>query len=807
MKTQPSCGPCKFLRQKLNTNSTTMMNEEQAARGIAFAMFPGAQWETETLAYIPCPGVTLHTTSNGRKDCRLTLNDGLPPTIYCCHNSCRAAVESANYEMRSAIGRMKTVTGNHTRRGVVKAPSSAKPATRVQSTAPAVVAAKRTLEPLELPEPISDGQARQLAEVFSPGELMSVVFGHPETGKPAGRGETMPPQWFEEDPGAGTFVRVNPMRQNGAGDADVTAWRHCLIECDKAAVELQYAAIVASGLPVSVLVHSGGRSVHAWVRVDASTAEEFRERARMAADAMEAFDGIEVDRATLNPSRLARLAGKRRGNQMQELLAFGLGAACWDDYLAQKKSEEPASPENEEPPAKMEDETLFFYRKAKKDYILVKADEVTPLDKDKLKMALEFEAGISEAEDQKARVWDITRNHGVDYDGSLPGYCRGLHVEGGRRYFVDAEAQWLEGTEYTDGLEVGKSWPVIHKFLVGLLCATDDMDARAPMERFCWSMKLSREGLRHALSSPAGGAPRNVRPGPASVFCGSKGSGKSLLVNSIVAPLLGGRVADAHKAFTSGAEGFNGELLGAEVWTVDDKVHACDIKSRRQFAASIKSFLYSGLTGFHAKFKEQISIRPWARLFILCNDQDEAIRVLPVLSDDISDKMHLWRCYSRHKFPTETVDNWRTYGDAIRAELPAFAAYLDSINIPEWQRDPRNGMKCWQDPYIVGLLADQTPEHQLTALLVHLFDAGQLRPLYNKTAQEILEELNGIESIRGQLRNLLHDDPALLGRYLGRIIADPNRALAAGLTASKGGEVKKRGVYSLGTPHPLTASN
>jgi hypothetical protein len=104
------------------------------------------------------------------------------------------------------------------------------------------------------------------------------------------------------------------------------------------------------------------------------------------------------------------------------------------------------------------------------------------------------------------------------------------------------------------------------------------------------------------------------------------------------------------------------------------------------------------------------------------------------------------------------------------------------------------------------LLADQTPEHQLTTLLVHLFESGQLRPIHNKPAQEILEELNGIEAIRGQLRNLLHDDVALLGRYLGRIIADPNRALAAGLTAFKGGEVKKRGVYSLGTPHPLTAS-
>jgi hypothetical protein len=707
--------------------------------------------------------------------------------------------------MRSAIGRLKSVTGNHARRGVTKTAAATRPAPRQAAVAAAgtQLPQKRALEPLELPDAHDDGQARHLAAVFQPGELMSVVFAHPETGRIVGRGETMPAEWFAADAGMGTFVRVNPMRQNGAGDADVSAWRHCLIECDKAAVELQYAAIVASNLPVSVAVHSGGRSVHAWVRVDASTAEEFRERAKMAADAMDEFEGIQVDRQSLNPSRLARLAGKRRGDQMQELLAYGLGATCWDDYIASRKAPEHQPVSNDTTPPRAADDAFFFYRKAKKDYILVKADDVTPLDKDKLKMALEFEAGIVDADEQKARVWDITRNHGVDYDGSLPGYARGLHVEGGRRYFVDAEANWLEGIECKDE-KTGASWPTIHSFLVGLLCPNDDAKWSTPMLRFCWSLKLSREGLRGALRPPVEGALRNVRPGPASVFCGSKGSGKSLLVNAIISPLLGGRVADAHKAFTSGAEGFNGELLGAEVWTVDDKVHACDIKSRRQFAASIKSFLYSGLTGFHAKFKEQISIRPWARLFILCNDQDEAIRVLPVLTDDIADKMHFWRCYSRNKFPTYTAEDWMAYGDAIRAELPAFAGYLDSLTIPLPQRDPRNGMQCWQDPHIVSLLADQTPEHQLTTLLVHLFDAGNLNAIRGKTAQEILEILSNIEAIRAQVRNLVHDDPALLGRYLGRIVADPNRAKAAGLIASRTGQQRNVGIYLLEPYSPQT---
>ena len=782
------------------------MTEEQATIAVVRAMYPQAEWIDEHLAYVTCPGVGLHTTDNGRKDCRITINDGRPPTIFCCHNSCATAVADANHAMRSAIGKLKdkVPTGNHVRAGKARAVNA--PRATASTVAPKPTpqpAAKRALEPVALPAPLELGQALHIATCFRDGELMGVVFGNLTNGKPAGRGETMPAIAFPEDPGLGTFVRVNPMRQNGAGDADVAAWRHCLIECDKAAVELQYAAILASGLPVSVAVHSGGRSVHAWVRVDAATPEEYRERARMAADAMEEWEGIVVDRATLNPSRLARLAGKTRGDQRQELLAVNLGATCWDDWMASRKQAATEPQVEVEPEAERVEssDAVFYYRRHKKDFIAVRGTVVTPLDKDSLKMALEYEGHCEpgDKEGLKAAVYRTMVESGIDYDGSLPGYCRGLHIQGGKRYFVDSEADWLESTPSSD---IGDGWPTIAAFLRGLLLPDDSNNHLMPLHDFCRSLKLSREALRHALALPAGDGVRNVRPGPASVFCGAKSAGKSFLVNNIIAPLLGGRVADAHKAFVGGAEGFNGELLGAEVWVVDDKVHANDLKSRRQFGASIKSFLYSGLTGFHAKFKEQISIRPWARLFILCNDQDEAIRVLPVLTDDIADKLHFWRCYSRHRFATDTAEEWAAYGATIRGELAAFAGYCDQLDIPQRLRCPRNGMRCWQDPYIVGLLADQTPEQHLLDLFVHLFDAGQLTAIRRKTAHEILTILSGIESIERQVRGLLHDDPAILGRYLGRLVADPARLKVTGVTILRDGTRGHRGVWSVEPPSP-----
>lgn len=405
------------------------MTEEQATVAVARAMFPFAEWQDEYLALVQCPGIDLHTGSNGRKDCRLTINDGRPPTLFCVHQSCADVVAAENKRLRSAIGRLKTSapTGNHIRTGRAAA---AKPAQApvVRKTTPAVLpepAARLPLTPELLPPPRPNGQALHLETCFGADELVAVVYGNGPHGKPLDAGQTQRREPLTDDHSNGTFIRVNPMRQNGRGDADVAAWRHCLIECDSAALELQWAAIRASQLPVSVVVHSGGRSVHAWVRVDASTAEEFRERASTAADAMEAFEGIKVDRSTLNPSRLARLAGRRRGDATQQLLAINIGATCWDDWLAGRKPPEPPA-EEPLPEAHALGAVQFYYRKNQKDFLLVRDGNtnVIPLNEAGLKAALRFE-GIVEPGDKEAverMAYDIKLETGIDYDGPMPGY-------------------------------------------------------------------------------------------------------------------------------------------------------------------------------------------------------------------------------------------------------------------------------------------------------------------------------------------------------------------------------------------------
>ena len=75
-------------------------------RRIAESILGPVDWESDAVGLAECPGVDLHSTPTGRRDCRVAV-DGAP-TVYCVHASCHAAVESANRRLRSDTGRSES---------------------------------------------------------------------------------------------------------------------------------------------------------------------------------------------------------------------------------------------------------------------------------------------------------------------------------------------------------------------------------------------------------------------------------------------------------------------------------------------------------------------------------------------------------------------------------------------------------------------------------------------------------------------------------------------------------------------------
>ena len=120
----------------------------------------------------------------------------------------------------------------------------------------------------------------------------------------------------------GGWMRMNPMDGKGISDKNVTAFRHILLEFDSIPLDLQISLFARIMLPISAILTSGGKSVHAWVRVDAPDLTSYKDASHMLLKMLERFG---LDGANKNPSRLSRLPGVNReighkGDARQRLL-------------------------------------------------------------------------------------------------------------------------------------------------------------------------------------------------------------------------------------------------------------------------------------------------------------------------------------------------------------------------------------------------------------------------------------------------------------------------------------------------------
>ena len=136
-------------------------------------------------------------------------------------------------------------------------------------------------------------------------------------------------------PEAGAWIRFNPMDGKGVRDENVTSYRYALVECDNMSVGMQYAIIQKIELPVAVLVHSGKKSLHAIVRIDAINYEEYRKRVDYLYDVC-AKNGLKLDRQNRNPSRISRMPGVTREGKPQYIVARNIGQetfTAWKEYI------------------------------------------------------------------------------------------------------------------------------------------------------------------------------------------------------------------------------------------------------------------------------------------------------------------------------------------------------------------------------------------------------------------------------------------------------------------------------------------
>ena len=132
-------------------------------------------------------------------------------------------------------------------------------------------------------------------------------------------------------PEAGAWIRFNPLDGKGIKNENVTDYRYALVESDDMDIDKQHAIIRELELPVACLVHSGGKSLHAIVRIEAGTYEEYRKRVDYLYEVCRK-NGLKVDSQNRNPSRLSRMPGIMRNGHKQFLVDTNIGKESWKEW-------------------------------------------------------------------------------------------------------------------------------------------------------------------------------------------------------------------------------------------------------------------------------------------------------------------------------------------------------------------------------------------------------------------------------------------------------------------------------------------
>lgn len=406
-----------------------------------------------------------------------------------------------------------------------------------------------------------------------------------------------------------------------------------------------------------------------------------------------------------------------------------------------------APPVDEEPEAEPETHDpvkRFFYDGSR--YYLDTYREFVPMDQKSV--SRHMKGWTLDREETDIALCQIQTGQYINFAGPLAGHPRGLHNVGGSKLLATVSPVIIKAK--------AGSWDTLRAVVEGLL---DDPDTgKAQVETFLAWLKIARESL----------VTNRRRPGQAIALAGPRGSGKSLLID-ITEAALGGRRANPYPYFT-GRTNFNGDLAGAELLAVDDEAGSTDIRSRRALAANIKSCLFSGAVRIEGKNKTAFTFRPCWRMLLALNDEPEALLVLPPITEDIFDKITLFRCHKRPlPMAAHTLEEREAFFAKLISELPGLLSWLESWEIPAEITEERCGVRWLHHPAILAALHELSPEGQLINLIDAANTGGQLPLPWIGTAAELKGVLCHAVTIAREAEKLLGTWHAAAGSYLARL--------------------------------------
>lgn len=290
-----------------------------------------------------CPGEGHHTTPSGTTDCKAvvepiaTAGRTLAPGVYCFHGSCRASCDDASHALRSALGKRQ-----HGQPGSRTWQPRIAPPPKPQFCAAKLGRIARKLDGIDAgwlaarsaKTPWNRTPASFLHELYATGERIVVFDVFESQGQAVWTCTALPFDartldafrvgkrhgvWFLCNPVTGKKEINDHGNHSRRSWQNVTAWRYLVLESDKANPDHWLAALAQMPLPIAAIYTSGGKSIHALVRVDAGSKEDWDNQA---AKLKPALVTLGADEKAISAVRLTRLPCCERveNAQMQTLL-------------------------------------------------------------------------------------------------------------------------------------------------------------------------------------------------------------------------------------------------------------------------------------------------------------------------------------------------------------------------------------------------------------------------------------------------------------------------------------------------------
>jgi hypothetical protein len=358
----------------------------------------------------------------------------------------------------------------------------------------------------------------------------------------------------------------------------------------------------------------------------------------------------------------------------------------------------------------------------------------------------------------------------------IAGYPSGLHSAFGRKVLVRRSAKFVKP-------EKGDC-SAIRKLIESRLDLPNGGPAQSPFF-YGW--------CKASLEARIQGSPGNWRPGQGLIFAGVSDCGKSRLQHNIITPLLGGRSANPGP-YLFGATDFNAELASAEHLLMEDPASGTRNFDRVYFGEMWKQLIVADTFRLHRKREDAVTVCPYFRSTISVNNDPDKMRVLPLLTPDMREKVMLFLVSDEPiPFPLATMEERAAFVALMRAQMPAFAHWLlFEFELPAALFHKRYGVKQWLHPSLAAELFEDTPAAELLSIIDAATWAfggsGLTKKLWERESEfkgealiwegtaEQLERLLEDSSMREQASRWLKHNS--LARALGRLEHDqPERVI------------------------------